>query len=363
MRHTQFFTSVGVLLTGLWMLCLLPGLSVAAGAHADDADEQVSAEDIVRLNPRAPRLRSSAALVMDEREGVVLYSRNMHEQHPIASVTKLMTAMVILDRHLPMDEVIAIAPEDRDRLRGSASRLRIGVKLTRHDLLLAALAASDNRAAAALARTYPGGRPAMLRSMNEKARILGMRNTHYADPAGLNNGSVSTARDLATLVYAAIQYPMIREFTTTGEFTVTDLRRHRAHRVRQHQSPGAFLGLGHQFEQDRLHRRCGELPGDGDGDRGTPGHHRAAQLLGQAQQIRRFPAHPRLVDQKRAARAAAGGRPDLIAALIRSSAPRAYGIFVRTGVPESLVTPKFIMNPHEPILYVPICPIRKRVAG
>jgi len=142
-------------------------------------------------------------------------------------VTKLMTAMVTLDRHLPMGEVITIAPADRDRLRGSASRLRIGVKLTRHDLLFAALAASDNRAAAALARTYPGGRGAMLRMMNEKARILGMHNTHYADPAGLNNGSVSTAGDLATLVYAAIKYPLIREFTTTSEFTVTDLRRHK----------------------------------------------------------------------------------------------------------------------------------------
>ena len=227
MRHIQFFTGVGVLLAGLWMLCLVSGVAVAAGVPTADSDEQVSAEDIVRLNPRAPHLRSSAALVMDEREGVVLYAHNMHEQHPIASVTKLMTAMVTLDRHLPMDEVITIAPADRDRLRGSASRLRIGVKLTRHDLLFAALAASDNRAAAALARTYPGGRGAMLRMMNEKARILGMHNTHYADPAGLNNGSVSTAGDLATLVYAAIKYPLIREFTTTSEFTVTDLRRHK----------------------------------------------------------------------------------------------------------------------------------------
>jgi serine-type D-Ala-D-Ala endopeptidase (penicillin-binding protein 7) len=227
MRHTQFFAGIGAVLTGMWMLCVLPGISFAGDMNADDADQQVSAEDIVRLNPRAPHLRSSAALVMDEREGVVLYSRNMHEQHPIASVTKLMTAMVTLDRHLPMDEVITIAPEDRDHLRGSASRLRIGVKLTRHDLLLAALAASDNRAAAALARTYPGGRRAMLRVMNEKARALGMHNTHYADPAGLNNDSVSTARDLATLVKAASNYPLIEEFTTTGEFAVNDRRRNK----------------------------------------------------------------------------------------------------------------------------------------
>jgi D-alanyl-D-alanine endopeptidase (penicillin-binding protein 7) len=212
---------------GLWIALLMCNVSFAESARARSDNRQVSAVDIVRLNARAPRLRSSVALVMDEREGVMLYGRNVEEPHPIASVTKLMTAMVTLDGHLPMDEIITIAPEDRDRLRGSASRLRIGVKLTRHDLLLAALAASDNRAAAALARTYPGGRVAMLRAMNDKARQLKMLNTHYADPAGLNNDSVSTARDLATLVESAVKYPLIQEFTTTGEFTVTDRRRNK----------------------------------------------------------------------------------------------------------------------------------------
>jgi D-alanyl-D-alanine endopeptidase (penicillin-binding protein 7) len=227
MRHKRFIKAGGALLMGLWTLWVLPGASFVSNAYADDGDLQVSAEDIVRLKPRAPFLRSAAALVMDEREGVVLYSRHKDEQLPIASVTKLMTAMVTLDRHLPMDKVITISPEDRDHLRGSASRLHIGVKLTRHDVLLAALAASDNRAAAALARTYPGGRRMMLRIMNEKARLLGMSHTHYADAAGLNNGSASTAGDLAILVNAAIKYPLIRKFTTTGEFSVTDRRRHR----------------------------------------------------------------------------------------------------------------------------------------
>jgi D-alanyl-D-alanine endopeptidase (penicillin-binding protein 7) len=198
-------------------------LSVAAEESYASA-ASVSAADIVRLKPRAPRLRSSAALVMDEREGVVLYGRKVDERHPIASVTKLMTAMVTLDQRLPMDEVVTIMPEDRDRLRWSDSRLPIGARLTRHDLLLAALAASDNRAAAALARTYPGGRAEMLRVMNEKAGYMGMSNTHFADPAGLNNDSVSTARDLATLVDTASHYPLIREFTTTGKFTVADRR-------------------------------------------------------------------------------------------------------------------------------------------
>lgn len=227
MRQTNFYAGISALIMGLWMACLVPGVCMAESKHAHSADQQVSAADIVRLNPRAPRLRSSVALVMDEREGVMLYGRNIEEQHPIASVTKLMTAIVTLDQKPSMDEIIAISPEDRDRLRGSASRLRIGVKLTRHDLLLAALAASDNRAAAALARTYPGGRAAMLRVMNAKAKSLGMNDTHFADPAGLNNDSVSTARDLATLVSAAIKYPLIQEFTTTGEFTVTDRRRNK----------------------------------------------------------------------------------------------------------------------------------------
>jgi D-alanyl-D-alanine endopeptidase (penicillin-binding protein 7) len=227
MRRFKLFKIGGAALTGIWMLWLFPGALFAGDAQADGADRLVSAEDIVRLKPKAPFLRSSSALVMDQREGVVLYARHMHEEHPIASVTKLMTAMVILDRRLPMDEIIAIAPEDRDRLRGSPSRLPIGARLTRHDLLLAALAASDNRAAAALARTYPGGRRMMLHIMNEKARILGMRHTHYADPAGLNNGSISTARDLAALVNVAVKYPLIRKFTTTGEFTVTDHRRNK----------------------------------------------------------------------------------------------------------------------------------------
>ena len=226
MRNKRISARITALMAGLWMACLLPVSSLAEGVHSHSDTQQVSAADIVRLNARAPRLHSSSALVMDEREGVVLYGRKVEEKHPIASVTKLMTAMVTLDRRLPMDEIITITPEDRDRLRGSASRLPIGAKLTRHDMLLAALAASDNRAAAALARTYPDGRKTMLRIMNEKARILGMTNTHFADPAGLNNGSVSTARDLAILVGSASRYDLIQEFTTTGEFTITDHRRH-----------------------------------------------------------------------------------------------------------------------------------------
>ena len=222
MKGLKELMAIG-LLFGVIATTVPASMSVAAD-RARVSAQSVSAADIVRLKARAPRLRSSAALVMDEREGVVLYGRKMDEQHPIASVTKLMTAMVTLDQRLPMDEVITIMPEDRDRLRWSDSRLPIGARLTRHDLLLTALAASDNRAAAALARTYPGGRAEMLRIMNEKARYMGMANTHFADPAGLNNDSISTARDLATLVDTASHYALIRDFTTTGEFTVVDRR-------------------------------------------------------------------------------------------------------------------------------------------
>jgi D-alanyl-D-alanine endopeptidase (penicillin-binding protein 7) len=127
----------------------------------------VPASQIVRYsNPNKLFLRSSVALIMDEREGVILHGRNIDRPRPIASLTKLMTALVILDTRLLLDETIEITRVDRDRLRGTKSRLRYGTILTRHDALLVALAASDNRAAAALARTYPNGRTAMIAAMN-----------------------------------------------------------------------------------------------------------------------------------------------------------------------------------------------------
>jgi D-alanyl-D-alanine endopeptidase (penicillin-binding protein 7) len=225
MNYTKYNARIFALMAGIWMLSAAPAVVFAGDVQVQDDAGTVSAADILRLKAKAPFLRSSAALVMDEREEIPLVKRNTEEQYPIASVTKLMTAMVTLDQRLPLDETITIAPEDRDRLRGSASRLLVGMRLSRRDVLLAALAASDNRAAAALARTYPGGRPAMLRAMNDKAGRLGMSNTHFADPAGLDNDSVSTASDVAIMAATAVKYPLIHQFTTTGEFTVTDRRR------------------------------------------------------------------------------------------------------------------------------------------
>jgi len=176
------------------------------------------------LDPKKLYLRSDVALIVDSPEGRVLYEKNVSTRQPIASLTKLMTAMVILDARLPEDEIITVIRADRDRLRGSGSKLSFGTKLTRHDMLKIALAASENRAAAALGRTYPGGTEALVTAMNEKAEQLGMHDTVFRDPAGLHEGNVSTAADLITLVEAAYGYPEIREFSTTGSDYVTDLR-------------------------------------------------------------------------------------------------------------------------------------------
>lgn len=173
-------------------------------------------------------LRSSAALVMDERENVALYERHATKQRPIASITKLMSAMVILDAELPMDESISITRDDRDKIRRSRSRLRFGTQLTRADMLLMALAASENRAAYALARTYPGGATAFVKAMNAKSKQLGLIKTRFLDAAGLNGKNVSTARELAVLIDAAYQYPLIREMTTTDRAMLFDTKSGRA---------------------------------------------------------------------------------------------------------------------------------------
>jgi len=208
----------------LW-LALLISVFVSAPASAIDDERHLSATELREyLNPDKLFLRSSAAVIYDLRDGEVLFERDADEQRPVASLTKLMTAMVVLDAKLPMDDVVTITRADRDRLRGSKSRLSYGTKLTREDLLLIALAASENRAAAALGRSYPGGKPALVAAMNAKAKQLNMRDSHFADPTGLDDDNVSTAHDLVKLVKAANQYAVIRDMSTTGKSYVTDLR-------------------------------------------------------------------------------------------------------------------------------------------
>ncbi|MBK5937691.1 serine hydrolase [Halochromatium roseum] len=179
---------------------------------------------LVALNAHAagPEIQSGTALIIDH-EGNRLFERNPTEIRPIASITKLMTAMVVIDADVPLDDRITITEADRDRLRWSRSRLRIDeAKLSRADLLRTALMSSDNRAAAALGRTtFAGGTPAFVAAMNEKAQSLAMHDTQFADASGLDGGNQSTAEDLVRLLNAAARYPLIREITSTGEVDIS----------------------------------------------------------------------------------------------------------------------------------------------
>jgi D-alanyl-D-alanine endopeptidase (penicillin-binding protein 7) len=173
-----------------------------------------------------PKLASAKALVMDQATGEIIYAKNIDKLTPIASVTKLMTAMVMLDANLPMDEVLEITDADVDKLKGSSSKLPVGAALTRHEMLHMALMSSENRAASALGRYYPGGESAFVAAMNAKANALGMHNSHFVDATGLNSNNISTASDLARMVKAAYNYPQIREVSTTAsqEFSFNSYR-------------------------------------------------------------------------------------------------------------------------------------------
>ena len=170
--------------------------------------------------PKKVVLRSNAALVINAATGEIVIDKNGDKLTPIASITKLMTAIVILESGLDLDTPVALSREDVDLKKGSRSRLRTGVSLTRDELLLIALMASENRAAAALGRSYPGGTQAFVAAMNEMAIELDMNDTRFVDPTGLSAGNVSSARDLAKLVRAAHGYPLIREYSTRGKATV-----------------------------------------------------------------------------------------------------------------------------------------------
>lgn len=163
-----------------------------------------------------PLLNSQAALIMDERSGKVLYAKNTDRVMPIASISKLVSAMVVLDARLDMNQPITITEAEIDRIKGTSSRLSVGTTLTRGELLHIGLMSSENRAIHALARTYPGGMGAFVNAMNRKVQSLGMRNSYFYEPTGLHSGNVSTANDLALLVRAASQYPLIRSNTTSN---------------------------------------------------------------------------------------------------------------------------------------------------
>ncbi len=166
-------------------------------------------------------LKSNVALVIDQASSQVLFEKNAGVSLPIASITKLMTSLVVLEAGQDMNEVLEVTNGDIDFEKGSSSRLKIGSRLTRSDMLHIALMSSENRAASSLARYYPGGREACVAAMNAKARALGMLETHYVDSTGLSSHNVASAQDLAKLVSAAYEQPLIRQYSTDTKYAVS----------------------------------------------------------------------------------------------------------------------------------------------
>ena len=202
---------------------IVGGASGMADAATQDVKKAAHARHHHRAVSEDPRhlvVQSSAVVVQDETTGAVLFEKNAEAVLPIASVTKLMTAMVTLDANPNLNEAVTIGDEDVDVLKGTHSRLKVGTQLSREEMLRLALMSSENRAASSLSRYYPGGRPAFVAAMNAKAKILGLADTHFEDPTGLTAANVSSARDLVKMVSAAHTYPLIREFTTTAEYDV-----------------------------------------------------------------------------------------------------------------------------------------------
>jgi D-alanyl-D-alanine endopeptidase (penicillin-binding protein 7) len=218
--------------TGAISLIAAPLLCKAAGeAAATKHPTAVQSKTDVHKAAQAglaaaglPSLKSTIALVVDLVDGQTIYGKNVGHVTPIASITKLMTAMVALDADLPLEETIVIDHADVDQLKHTASRLGVGTGLSRTDMLRLALMSSENRAAASLSRVYPGGRDAFIAAMNRKAVELGMFNTRFVDPTGLSSENVSTAQDLAKMVKTAYDYPLIRQYTTTSAHAVATAR-------------------------------------------------------------------------------------------------------------------------------------------
>ena len=212
----------------IWMLALLGHALAAQAAYAGTHRHQVNPDNALTHTKRhkalSLKVQSHIALIFDEQTQLPLYNKNSETVVPIASITKLMTAMVMLDARLPMDEAVNVAEDELNKLRRARSRLRVGMTLTRSEMLKLALMASENRAALALARSYPGGAMAMVAAMNTKAHVLGMQNTKFFDPTGLDSDNVSTAQDLVKMVAAARNYALIHQYTTSTSHSVEGLK-------------------------------------------------------------------------------------------------------------------------------------------
>ncbi|MGL5610125.1 MAG: D-alanyl-D-alanine endopeptidase [Aeromonas veronii] len=202
---------------------MLPATMDSAHANPFSASSKSSSGFLERRD--VPTLSSAAFVVANHRTGEVISERNGNRVMPIASLTKLMTALVVLDANLRLNEMLTVTNADIDRIKGTGSRLAIGSRLSRAEMLHIALMSSENRAASALARHYPGGQRAFVEAMNAKARMLGMWNTRYADSTGLNPRNVSTAQDLAKLAAAAASYPLIRQYSTDEQSYVRTNKR------------------------------------------------------------------------------------------------------------------------------------------
>jgi D-alanyl-D-alanine endopeptidase (penicillin-binding protein 7) len=191
------------------LLSAIAGLSILCFSLASQAKDLAN-----------PKLKSSSVLILDQTDSSVLFAKNPEVAHPIASITKLMTVLVVLEAKQPLDETLTIDEDDTYLPKGSPSRLTLGTVLTRSDLMHLALMASENRAAHALGAHYPGGMSAMVAAMNAKAERLGMTNSHFVEPTGLSSENVASPEDLSKLVIAASKNPLIREYSTDRSYTV-----------------------------------------------------------------------------------------------------------------------------------------------
>jgi D-alanyl-D-alanine endopeptidase (penicillin-binding protein 7) len=201
-------------------VCLSLAASLAQTAVASGTTQRAHLRYSSHASLNDPALRSSAALVLDLTNSSVLYSRHSDVAAPIASITKLMTALVVMEANQSLDEMLAVTEDDRSFGKGSVSRLQPGTQLSRGDLMHLALMASENRAAHALGRNYPGGIAACVIAMNAKAHELGMTTAHFAEPTGLSDENVASPEDLSKLVIAAAKVAEIREYSTDSDFTV-----------------------------------------------------------------------------------------------------------------------------------------------
>lgn len=205
-----------------------PSIAPKSDEPASVIDPRMSSQDLSSSEHAGPfwslagkpEVKSSSVVIFDQNDGEMLYSKQADQPLPIASITKLMTALVVREANQPLDEMLTITIDDRDTERGTTSRLVVGTELSRDDLLHLALMSSENRAAHALGRNYPGGLPAFAKAMNAKAKALGMKSAHFVEPTGLSSRNVSSAADLVKLVLAASEDPLIREYSTSEGHTV-----------------------------------------------------------------------------------------------------------------------------------------------